>query len=80
MQTKPTTQHTDPAQRSASNLGQMHEPRYAVIINAGLADEDIWSKHMTYESALRELKNNGGRENGFDIARLTDATHYTYEF
>lgn len=55
-------------------------PEWVIVENAGTDNEGIWSDHYTQSAAIRELKDAGGRENGFDLMkRLADGT-LTTEF
>lgn len=48
---------------------------WVVVTNAGTDEEDIWADFQLYESAVKECRECGGRDNGFDVMkRLDDGT------
>lgn len=55
-------------------------PEWVVVENAGEDEEGIWSDHYTFRAAVKELKNAGGKENGFDIMKRLPNGQLTTEF
>ena len=74
------TTKTNEARPSLGKLDTPDYPEWVVVENAGEDNEDIWADFNTYAAAIRELKECGGRENGFDIMKRLANGMLTTEF
>ncbi|MDO9601069.1 MAG: hypothetical protein Q7J02_02025 [Rhodocyclaceae bacterium] len=95
MHTKDQTTNPKTPNEPAHDLGQIGEklkasklkakcdidyPQWVVVENAGTDQEDMWSDHHTLKAARKELKECGGRRNGFDLMKRLPNGMLTTDF
>jgi hypothetical protein len=53
---------------------------WVIVENAGACLEGVWGEYETFKAALEDMKNCGGRDEGFDLMKRLPDGSLTTEF
>lgn len=68
------------AEKNVPEVEAFNLKPWVVVENVGTDEQYIWAEFEMYVSAVKECRNSGGRDNGFDVMKRLDDGTLTTEF